>query len=330
MPLAQRWGKTGGAVWDRVRWLDHELRAGRKPTKRQLQARFAIAESCATQTIAFMKRQLQLPLVFDRSAGGYVYRGDAPLAPGGHPGLLATREELAALRLVSHLAVQHLDAETCGQLEALTTRVLTASDAGLAREYERWEHDVVFTGPPPLRRPHLRRIKAAIESRRVLHLDYQVGGELMAREVEPHLLINAGGDWLLAAWDRDRAGVRTFALARIQWCEPTDERFSRRSELVSERFTQNHFLSEGGGAPYELVVRFDGRVSQVASERKWHPSQQTRTAQDGRLELTLTVSGVGDVLRWLLGFGGAVEVVSPAWMRQQVYEEAHAAAERHR
>jgi predicted DNA-binding transcriptional regulator YafY len=64
----------------------------------------------------------------------------------------------------------------------------------------------------------------------------------------------------------------------------------------------------------------------MAAERKWHPSEQHRTAEDGRLELTLTVSGTGDVLRWLLGFGSAVEVIEPEWIRRLLHDECCGAA----
>jgi predicted DNA-binding transcriptional regulator YafY len=332
MPLASHGEAAGGAVWRRVQWLDHEIRAGRAPTRRQLRERFDIRESCATQTISFMREQLGLPLVHDPSRRGYVYRGDPPEIPAAHPGLLLSEAELTALRLAVSLAARYLDPLTTAHLEALSDRLLAAADPALAAEHARWGEDVVFTGPPPLSGGHLREVKRAIDRRRVLSLDYRAPGhdEEVSRDVEPHFLVNAGGDWLLVAWDRDRGAPRTFALARIQWCGALDERFERRPELQAEAFTAHQFLSEGGPAPYELVVRFATKAGRIAAERKWHPSQQTRTAEDGRLELTLTVSGTGDVLRWLLGFGGAVEVISPEWMRSLVHEESRAAAELNR
>ncbi len=328
MPLARVRETVGGAVWHRVQWLDQQIRTGRAPTKQQLRDRFNVAESCATQTIAFMQKQLSLPLEYDRSRHGYVYRGDPPALPAPHPGLLLSDRELAALRLAASLASRYLDPETTRDLEQLAGRLLAAADPCLAAEHGRWGADVVFTGPPPLRSPYLRDVKRAIERGCVILLDYCAPGhdEAVTRQVEPHFLVSAGGDWLLVAWDRDRDAPRTYALARIQWCEALDERFNRRPELAVDEFTRHQFLSEGGLAAYDLVVRFDARAGRIAAERKWHPSQRTRTAEDGRLELTLSVSGTGDVLRWLLGFGRGVEVLAPERMRRLLCEEALAAA----
>jgi predicted DNA-binding transcriptional regulator YafY len=329
MPLAQTPEKAGGSVWCRVQWLDQEIRSGRAPTKQQLRQRFGVAESCATQTIAFMRDQLKLPVAYDRVRRGYVYREEPRLVPVTHPGLLLSESELSALRLAGSLATRFLDAESCRDLDALAARLVEAAGAGLAAEHDRWGRDVMFTGPPPLPSRHLKRVKEAIERRRVISIDYRAPAhdEEVTREIEPHLLINASGDWLLVAWDRDQSAPRTYAMARVQFCEVLAECFERRPELDGEVFTRHQFLSEGGLEAYELVVRFDRRAGRIASERKWHPSQRTRTADDGRLELTLTVSGTGDVLRWLLGFGGSVEVVSPTWLRRRLHSESRAAAE---
>lgn len=319
---------AGGAVWQRVQWLDAEIRAGRAPTKQQFRDHFRIRESCATQTIAFMRRQLELPLHYDPAVRGYTYRDEPPAFPASHPGMLLPEAELTALRLAVSLAHRYLDPDSVRYLEALSARVLAAAPQKLQAEHARWERDVVFTGPPPLPGRHLPRIKRAIERCRVVSLDYRAPGHdgEVTREVEPHFLVNAGGDWLLVGWDRARDAARTFALARIQWCEPLEEKFERRSNLTAEAWTRYQFLSEGGQEPYELVVRFGTEAGRIARERRWHPTQEVRTAADGRLELTMKVSGTGDVLRWLLAFGGAVEVMAPEVLRQKLHAEALAAA----
>jgi hypothetical protein len=123
MPLARQGETAGGAVWRRAQWLDHEIRAGRAPTRQQLRERFSIAESCATQTIAFMRDQLHLPLEYDRCRQGYVYREDPPVILATHPGLLLSEAELSALRLAVSLSRRYLDSETTRDLETLATRL---------------------------------------------------------------------------------------------------------------------------------------------------------------------------------------------------------------
>lgn len=330
MPLARRAEDVGGAVWRRVTWLDAEIRAGRAPTRGQFLKRFDISEGCATQTIAYMKNVLGLPLEHDRSQGGYIYREEPPELPSSHPGLLLSGDEHAALLLATAMSRRYLHREAVQHLESLAQRLLAAAGRRAAGQQERWERNVVFTGPPPMRGRYLHEAMEAVVRRRLLLIDYQAPGHhgFLTRTLEPHFLNSAAGDWLIVAWDCDRDAPRTFALSRIVYADVLDEGFERRRELDAAAWTRHQFLSEGGREPYELVLRFDPSAAQVARERLWHPSQQDRTTADGRLELTLHVGGRGDVLRWLLGFGGAVEVVSPEWMRELLRETALRTADR--
>ncbi|MHB1127770.1 MAG: helix-turn-helix transcriptional regulator [Bacillota bacterium] len=47
-------------------------------------------------------------------------------------------------------------------------------------------------------------------------------------------------------------------------------------------------------------------------------SQQTEEQSDGGLLLKLTVSGLGEVKRWVLSFGPNAEVLAPENLRQEV------------
>jgi predicted DNA-binding transcriptional regulator YafY len=48
------------------------------------------------------------------------------------------------------------------------------------------------------------------------------------RDVEPHVLVNAGRRWYLVAWDGDRDGWRTFRVDRIARPSPAGHRFTAR------------------------------------------------------------------------------------------------------
>jgi predicted DNA-binding transcriptional regulator YafY len=208
----------------------------------------------------------------------------------------------------------------------LYERLLTAAaDDGLLASGD-WSREIVFTGPPPLHVPVPHEVLRAIRRRRVLRIEYQAPARAarVVRRAEPHFLVNASGDWLLIGWDRERDAPRTYALKRLLHARETDERFDRRGQLEQTDFARHMFLSEGGGEPYELVLRFEPHLAQVATERTWHPSQTHRMLPDGGCELSLTVGGRDDVLRWILGFGAGVEVIAPPSMRARVADEVAA------
>jgi len=53
-------------------------------------------------------------------------------------------------------------------------------------------------------------------------------------------------------------------------------------------------------------------------EREWHPTQRLRDLADGRVELTLRAGGMFEILRWVLSWGDAAEVVRPAALRREI------------
>jgi predicted DNA-binding transcriptional regulator YafY len=64
-------------------------------------------------------------------------------------------------------------------------------------------------------------------------------------------------------------------------------------------------------------------------ERVWHESQGMVDRRDGALELSLRLGALGEVERWVLGWGAAVEVLAPAELRRSVAAAAAATAARY-
>ncbi|MCC6750294.1 MAG: transcriptional regulator [Deltaproteobacteria bacterium] len=85
-----------------------------------------------------------------------------------------------------------------------------------------------------------------------------------------------------------------------------------------------------GGAPTDVELLFDAEQARYVRERRWHPTQAFEDLPDGRVRMTMRVSGTFDVLLWLLGHTGAMEVVAPPELRQQVRARLETALARHK
>lgn len=70
--------------------------------------------------------------------------------------------------------------------------------------------------------------------------------------------------------------------------------------------------------PIEITVRFSSEVAKYVVDHKWSEEQRVTRLDDGGVELWMRTSGKTEVLRWVLGFGPNVEVLSPADLRQEV------------
>jgi len=71
----------------------------------------------------------------------------------------------------------------------------------------------------------------------------------------------------------------------------------------------------------KVVIKFDPSLERYLKENIWHPSQVFRKEKDGGVVLTMEVSGLVEVMSWVLGFGRQAEVLEPVHLRQAVAEE---------
>ena len=64
-------------------------------------------------------------------------------------------------------------------------------------------------------------------------------------------------------------------------------------------------------------------------ERLWHPSQRLEEQADGSLIIQFQASGAFEILRWIMGWGSAVEVLEPLAFRQELAQRLHTAAQQY-
>ena len=78
--------------------------------------------------------------------------------------------------------------------------------------------------------------------------------------------------------------------------------------------------------PQPVVLRFRADQAPYVRERLWHPSQQLMELPDGGVQLAFRPGGPYEIRRWILGWGDAVEVISPSDLRDGIAQILTAAA----
>ncbi len=97
----------------------------------------------------------------------------------------------------------------------------------------------------------------------------------------------------------------------------TDETFATDPAIDVKRYEAEAF-GVVWERPMTIVVRFRADQAPYVREREWHPTQRLRDLADGRVELTLRAGGTFEILRWVLSWGDAAEVVRPAALRRKI------------
>ena len=144
-------------------------------------------------------------------------------------------------------------------------------------------------------------------------------------DVHPYRLAYAQGALYLLAYVPEYGEVRTFAVERIQSLSLLDERFTPIEELPDEAFP--HSLGVHSGPPESVTIEFHPAVAEYVRGRAWHPSQQVRELDGGRLALSLEVCADRALQSWILSFGPFARVAAPAHLASEIaaqIEEARA------
>ncbi len=102
----------------------------------------------------------------------------------------------------------------------------------------------------------------------------------------------------------------------------TDESFILPDDFVLEDYLSSALGIETGKETQEVCIQFDRHQARWIRERRWHHTQMIESQDDGSIILRMTVSGLGEVKRWVLGFGGHAEVLYPEKLREEIVKEA--------
>jgi predicted DNA-binding transcriptional regulator YafY len=172
-------------------------------------------------------RQLGYPVdSLTGPAGGYRLRAGSAMPP-----LLLDDEEAIAIAVGLRTAA---GASVAG-IEETAVRALVKLEQVLPahlRRRVRALDSATFTLPaagPVVDPQHLTEIASTCRDSECLHFDYRSrDGADSHREVEPHSLVNHGRRWYLIAWDRHRAGWRTFRIDRLTKPASNGVRFAPR------------------------------------------------------------------------------------------------------
>lgn len=116
--------------------------------------------------------------------------------------------------------------------------------------------------------------------------------------------------------------IRTFKIERIERVELLRETYS-----IPEDFDPFELLSDAwgiwytSGEPEQVTLLFQQRAAQRVGETRWHRSEQVQIREDGRLLWRALIDEPREMLPWVRGWGGDVEVLEPEWMRKEISQE---------
>lgn len=119
--------------------------------------------------------------------------------------------------------------------------------------------------------------------------------------------------------------MRTFKIERIDFVE----RLPNHSYTIPDDFDPAAHLESAWGIwsteqdPVEVVLHFTPQVARRVRESRWHPLEQVSSLPNGGLEWRAPIAEPKEMMPWIRSWGGDVEIIAPAHLRDQLQGEIH-------
>ena len=125
-----------------------------------------------------------------------------------------------------------------------------------------------------------------------------------------------------------RKAIRQFKLSRIRDLKLLDENFKPPKD-----FSLKHYLENTVGIVYDedkfnVKLEIDFPMSIKVKERIWVKNQEITLRDDNSILFKAEMTGLDDLVNWVLSMGSAVKVISPLVLKEKVRQEAEKIVEK--
>jgi proteasome accessory factor B len=291
--------------------IHQAIQSGKYPNASTMAVDLEVCTKSIHRDLDFMRDRLQLPLEYDGARFGYHYTQEV----SAFPSLQITEGELFALLVAEKALQQYRGTNFEKPLISAFRKMAAALPDTISLNLADWEQTISFrTRAEPLLNLKIFDVLAkATAQRKQITFLYRKPGKEQAeqRVVDPYHLGNINGEWFLFAYDHLRHAIRTFVPARIEAVQLTGKSFVRPEKFSLERTLRDSFGVHSGQGAFDVVIRFNASAAPYIREKRWHPSQQLRELKKGAVEIRLRLSSLGEIERWILGWGGNAVALRP-------------------
>jgi predicted DNA-binding transcriptional regulator YafY len=247
------------------------------------------------------------------------------------PPVMFTPEEAGALFLGGELVDHLTDPSLQAQMRSALLKIRSVLPRAHQDQLDRLKNTTALLISSPntggKSQAVLTEIQNALAKRRVLAMRYRTRGEDEAtrRDVEPLGLVFYSDYWHLIGYCRLRQDYRDFRTDRIA-------ELALRSEICPPRpgFSVRDYVNSWRDRHQNVEVRIEVARSVADRFRRGWPEGvvNEKPAKDGLL-MTVLADECEWLVNWLIGFGTAVEVISPNTLRVQLAAKALEIAQHH-
>lgn len=298
----------------------HQLMASRKyPNTARIAREFEMSRKTIKRDVEWMRVHLNLPIEYDREKHGYYYSRPVTRFPGVPT---VTEADLFTLLVANKALEQYSGTPFYKPLQTAFQKLTGQLDS--TERYSLHDYEGVLSfrpfAPEIADVERFDAVTRAVQQRKALRFLYRKPGEkkTIGRHIHPYHLTCNDNRWYLIGYDVDRGDTRTFVVARMSGCAEVGEEFKKPKDFSVEKYLQGSFTVMKGQGDYEIVIEFDAWATDQLKGRLWHSSQRVAELPGGGSHLTMHLSGLEEVERWVLSWGTHATVIKPDALAQRI------------
>ncbi|MBM3377717.1 MAG: WYL domain-containing protein [Betaproteobacteria bacterium] len=312
---------------DRVLKMIALLKERGKLTKKQLLAKFEVAEPTFKRDISFLRDEYGAEIRYDPTEKVYrlISEGTAgaandPKTKHEVPGLWFSQDEILALLSLSHL-LEGLGTQSVlgGALDPIRKRFEKLVDANEAFSQIARRFRLLSMAARRMPAEHFTKVVDATLKRRRLKIVYKgrSRGDTTERVISPQRVVHYRDNWYVDAYCHLRERISTFSMDAI-----VEARMSKAAALEIDDADLDEVLASGygifSGKPTAIaVLRFSETISRWVSAEVWHPQQKGEWVGK-RWQVGFPYSDSRELVMDVMRYGPDVEVVSPKNLADEV------------
>ena len=257
---------------------------------------------------------------FDHGVNGYRIAGEfflppVQLTPDEALALAALCEEIAEKEQITFLkpawrALSKIEAQLPGDIRNDLAEIRDSITIHTAQSAEPDGYKDVYD-----------RVGEAIRERVALECEYESASGSTDGErfhFEPYALFFSVRAWYAVGRHDGRDDIRSLKLSRFSAMTKTDKTYRIPDDFSIDSHLGNAWRMIRGDVDHEVEIWFDPSFAATVSDTRWRPDQSFEEHGDGSVTFRCTVSGLDEIVWWVLSMGPHCHVKKPEELRERV------------
>lgn len=304
---------------ERVFWINKQINQNGCVSTAEVIKRFEITNRTVLRTIEHMRDRLDLPIKYCMEKKAYHYTEPVHYLPI----IELTEGELLAVVLSGELIKQYRGSAIGEQLQSAIGKILSNTTENISVSLrdlaDIYSFEASTTNEVDL--VIFQKLSKAIKDKLIAQMTYFTAetATVKSRQVEPLHLRNHLGKWYLIAFDHLRQEVRDFYLGRIRALELTEEHFTIKENFNLKAYLDKGFFMIRSEKVVEVEMVFDQYQSRwIREQSPLHVSEQREELADGRLKITVQVTALDGIKRFVMQYGSHVKIIAPLELQEAI------------